>query len=105
MITKSHSIKILLCLAFVALPALAQKKRAPVAKRPVVAASSQQFEEAAAKANQAREAGKLDEAITLYKKAISFSQNGAKAGGIWQRCFTKKINIPKPSKPSIMPPR
>ena len=73
MITKSHSIKILLCLAFVALPALAQKKRAPVAKRPVVAASSQQFEEAAAKANQAREAGKLDEAITLYKKAISFS--------------------------------
>ena len=69
---KLRSIKILLCLVLIALPVLAQKKRAPSVQRPA-AATSQQFEQASAKANQAREAGNLDEAIVLYKKAISYS--------------------------------
>ena len=71
MITK-NVIKILLIIIVLALPTFAQKRRTTPAPRPP-AATSQQFEQAKTKANQAREAGNLDEAIDLYRKAISYS--------------------------------
>jgi tetratricopeptide (TPR) repeat protein len=49
---------------------LAQTKR-PAKTQPQPAFNQQQFDQTAAQANQAREAGNFDEAIELYKKAIT----------------------------------
>ena len=75
-----HSLYLCRAATFVAflmvimLSAAAQTKRPPTrattpARPPAV--NQQQFDQAAAQADQAREAGNLDEAIELYKKAIS----------------------------------
>lgn len=70
MFMKSSAICTVLLITLLALPALAQTKRAaPPPRSPVF--NQPQFDQAAAQANQAREAGNLDEAIELYKKAIS----------------------------------
>lgn len=57
-------------LLWVAAVASAQTKRATTPPR-APAANQQQFEQFSTQANQAREAGNLDEAIELYKKAIT----------------------------------
>ncbi len=70
MFIKSSAICTVLLATIVPLTAVAQPKRPQPPQRPPVF-NHQQFEQAAAQANQAREAGKLDDAIELYKKAIS----------------------------------
>ena len=70
MFIKSSAICTVLLATLVPLAALAQQKRPSATPRPP-AFNQQQFDQAAAQANQAREAGNLDDAIELYKKAIS----------------------------------
>ncbi len=95
---KSHIVKILLCLLLTVLPALAQKKRPATVQRPAVTAPSQQFEQASAKANQAREAGNLDEAIVLYKKAISFSPKWSEGWWYLATLLYEKDQYPEAAK-------
>lgn len=57
-------------MSLVALPVSAQNKRPAKPQRPPVF-NQQQFDQIAAQANQAREAGNFDEAILGYQKALS----------------------------------
>lgn len=66
MLIKSTFVALLLV---VSCAALAQQKRAATPPR-APAVNQQQFEQLSTQANQAREAGNLDEAIELYKKAL-----------------------------------
>lgn len=61
---------ILFLVSLVAATTLAQTKR-PAKTPPPPVFNQQQFDQAAAQANQAREAGNLDEAIEGYKKALT----------------------------------
>lgn len=61
---------LLLALCFLSLPLCAQTKR-PARTQSPPAFNQQQFDQAAAQANQAREAGNFDEAIEGYQKALT----------------------------------